>query len=149
MAQSFDRPLFERASGYLKQIPENPNNNDIRDAILQLSHDISSKIDQVEQKLDAKIEQVEQKLDAKIEQVEQKLDAKIEQVEQKLDAKIGKLEETVSKLEYKFDIYQQGTDGMVRMATTIIIAAASVVVLSNITPAIASLVTALSASNLQ
>jgi hypothetical protein len=74
------------------QIPENPSNNDIREALIELG--------------------------------------------QKVD-----------RLEYKFDAYQKGTDGMVRMATTIIIATASVVVLSSLSPAVAAIVTALSAGN--
>ena len=53
----------------------------------------------------------------------------------------------VDRLEYKFDAYQKGTDGMVRMATTIIIATASVVVLSSLSPAVAAIVIALSAGN--
>ena len=81
------------------QIPENPNNNDIRDVLIQLSHEVSELNDKVE------------------------------------------------KLDYKFDTYQKGTDGMVRMATTIIIATASVVVLSSLGPAITAIVAALSASN--
>ena len=40
-----------------------------------------------------------------------------------------KLGQKVDRWEYKFDAYQKGTDGMVRMATTIIIVTASVVVL--------------------
>ncbi|MGI0484436.1 hypothetical protein ACN4EK_03305 [Pantanalinema rosaneae CENA516] len=76
------------------QIPENPNNNDIREALIQLREELGQKVD---------------------------------------------------RLDYKFDAYQKGTDGMVRMATTIIIATASVVVLSSLNPAITALVTALSA----
>jgi hypothetical protein len=59
------------------------------------------------------------------------------------------LSDKVDKIEYKFDIFQKGTDGMVRMATTIIIATASVIVLSNLTPAISALITAFSAANAQ
>ena len=53
------------------------------------------------------------------------------------------LGQKVDRLEYKFDAYQKGTDGMVRMATTIIIAAASVVVLSSLSPAVTAIITAL------
>ena len=89
------------------QIPEDPSNNEIRDALLQLSKDMKDD-------------------------------------SEKLRAELG---EKIERLEYKFDAYQKGTDGMVRMATTIIIAAASVVVLSSLSPAITAVVTALSASN--
>jgi hypothetical protein len=78
------------------QIPENPSNDDIREALIQLREELGQKVD---------------------------------------------------RLEYKFDAYQKGTDGMVRMATTIIIATASVVVLSSLSPAVTAIVTALSAGN--
>ena len=81
------------------QIPENPNNNDIREALIQLREEVHQLNDKVE------------------------------------------------KIDYKFDVYQKGTDSMVRMATTIIIATASVVVLSNLSPAVAALITALSNAN--
>ncbi|WP_341736945.1 hypothetical protein [Microcoleus sp. CAWBG640] len=64
-----------------------------------------------------------------------------------LRAGLIELGQKVDRLEYKFDAYQKGTDGMVRMATTIIIATASVVVLSSLSPAVAAIVTALSAGN--
>ena len=67
------------------QIPENPSNDDIRQALIQLREELGQKVD---------------------------------------------------RLEYKFDADQKGTDGMVRMATTIIIATASVVVLSSLSPAV-------------
>ena len=60
------------------QIPENPSNDDIREALIQLREELGQKVD---------------------------------------------------RWEYKFDAHQKGTDGMVRMATTIIIVTASVVVL--------------------
>jgi hypothetical protein len=78
------------------QIPENPNNDEIRAALIQIREELGQKVD---------------------------------------------------RLDYKFDAYQKGTDGMVRMATTIIIATASVVVLSSLSPAVTAIVTALSAGN--
>ncbi len=107
------------------QIPENPSNNDIRDALIQLGE----KIDQVNRELGEKIDWVDRELSGKIDRVDHKLSEKIE------------------KSDYKFDVYQKGTDSMVKMANTIVIAAASVVVLSNLSPEIAALVTALSTAN--
>ncbi|AKV66872.1 Similarity [Microcystis aeruginosa PCC 9432] len=78
------------------QIPENPSNDDIREALIQLREELGQKVD---------------------------------------------------RLEYKFDAYQKGTDGMVRMATTIIIATASVVVLSSLSPAVTAIITALYSAN--
>jgi hypothetical protein len=78
------------------QIPENPSNDDIREALIQLREELGQKVD---------------------------------------------------RLEYKFDTYQKGTDGMVRMATTIIIATASVVVLSSLSPAVTAIITALYSAN--
>jgi len=57
------------------------------------------------------------------------------------------LGQKVDRLEYKFDAYQKGTDGMVRMATTIIIATASVVVLSSLSPAVTAIITASYSAN--
>ncbi len=71
------------------QVPENPTNNDIREALLQLREELGQKVDH---------------------------------------------------LDYKFDAHQKETDGMVRMATTIIIATASVVVLSSLSPAVSVVV---------
>jgi hypothetical protein len=78
------------------QIPENPSNDDIREALIQLREELGQKVD---------------------------------------------------RLDYKFDAYQKGTDGMVRMATTIIIATASVVVLSSLSPAVTAIITALYSAN--
>ncbi|GAP96324.1 hypothetical protein [Leptolyngbya sp. NIES-2104] len=71
------------------------------------------------------------------------LSEKVEQLDEKFDQKFESLSEKVDRLDYRFDVYQKGTDAMVRMATTIIIAAASVLILSNLSPAITKVVTAL------
>jgi hypothetical protein len=91
--------LLERREAIVMQIPENPDNNDIREALIQLGQ------------------------------------------------KVEVLSEKVEKIDYKFEVYQKGTDGMVRMATTIIIATASVVVLSSLSPAVTAIITALSNAN--
>ncbi len=88
-----------RERAIVMQIPENPNNNDIREALIQLGEEVRQLNDKVE------------------------------------------------RIDYKFDVYQKGTDGMVRMATTIIIATASVVVLSSLSPAVTAIITALSNAN--
>ncbi|MFN3679346.1 hypothetical protein [Thermosynechococcus sp.] len=56
---------------------------------------------------------------------------------------MNQLATQVNNQEYKFEVYQRGTDAMVRMTTTIIIAAASVVVLSSLSPAITTLLSAI------
>lgn len=94
-------------------ISDNPTNADIRDALLQLN--------------------------ATVGQLEEKFDEKFDN----LEGRFSKLEEKVDRLDYRFDVDQKGTDAMVRMATTIIIAAASVLILSNLSPAITKVVTAL------
>ena len=88
------------------QIPENPNNNDIREALMQLSQQI-----------------------------------------QEVNHQVAHLGDNVKQLDYKFDAYQKGTDGMVRMANTIIIATASVVILAGFSPAVNAIITALFATN--
>ncbi|MDR7897770.1 hypothetical protein RHJ63_05530 [Thermosynechococcus sp. JY1334] len=64
----------------------------------------------------------------------------------KLQGDVSELATQVKNQEYKFEVYQRGTDAMVRMATTIIIviiAAASIVVLASLSPAITTLVSAI------
>ncbi len=48
----------------------------------------------------------------------------------KLTTDVEKLSTDVEKLDYKFDTYQKVSDQVVRLATTIIVAAASVGILS-------------------
>ncbi|MBD1910927.1 MULTISPECIES: hypothetical protein [unclassified Leptolyngbya] len=104
------------------QASDNPDSNDLRDLILGLQEEIRG---------------LGQRLN--------RLEEKVDRVEAQTEPRT--LDEKVEKVEYKFDSFQKGTDGMVRMATTIIIAAASVVVLSNITPSVISLVNTLAANN--
>lgn len=80
------------------QMPDNPSNNDIKDALIELNH--------------------------------------------KLDHLDSELNQKIDRIDYKFDMYQKGTDGMVRMATTIFVATASVIVFSSLSPALAAIVTA-------
>ena len=96
--------------GSAVQIPENPNNTDIRDALVQLREGI----DAVRNELGGEIESVR--------------------------GDIKDLAEKVDRQDYKFDAFQRGTDGMVRMAITIIIATATVVVLPSLIPAIVALI---------
>lgn len=95
------------------QIPENPSNNDIRDALINLQDLIGD--------------------------VRSELRSEIEDVR----SDIRSLSDKVDRQDYKFDAYQKGTDGMVRMAITIIIATATVVVIPSLSPAITALVNAL------
>ncbi|MDX2097350.1 MAG: hypothetical protein SFW36_06200 [Leptolyngbyaceae cyanobacterium bins.59] len=88
------------------QIPVNPDNNDIREALIQLGNAVNQ-----------------------------------------LRGEVSQLRDDLGRLDYKFDTYQKGTGGMVKMATTIIIATASVVVLSSLSPAVTAIVTALSTAN--
>ncbi len=80
-------------------------------------------------------------------QLRQELLERIDQVDQKIDRAERDLGEKIEKSDYKFDAYQKGTDGMARMSNTIIIATASVVVLSSLSPTITALVVALTAAN--
>jgi hypothetical protein len=64
------------------------------------------------------------------------LDA-IAKLEVRLDADIKATNDKVDRLDIKFDAFQKGTDGMVRMATTIIITAGTVTVLAPLAQAIA------------
>ncbi|MEM9117310.1 MAG: hypothetical protein AAGD09_05445 [Cyanobacteria bacterium P01_F01_bin.56] len=89
------------------QIPENPNNSDIRDALIELRNELGSEI---------------------------------KSVRKELSEDIKALSEKVDRQDYKFDAFQRGTDGMVRMAITIIIATATVVVLPSLIPAIVALI---------
>ncbi|XGV99074.1 MAG: hypothetical protein ACAF41_09070 [Leptolyngbya sp. BL-A-14] len=97
------------------KIPENPNNNDLRDSLVQLREDLSQTREEFGQKFE-------------------ELNNKIEKI-------------TIEKSDYKFDVYGKGTDGMVRLSITIIIATASVVVLSSFSPAMIAMITALLNAN--
>ena len=61
-----------------------------------------------------------------------------------LGAKVDKLEGDVKDLKVELNAYQKGLDGMVRMATTIIITAGAAVIfaplIKEIAPAVASLI---------
>lgn len=105
------------------QIPENPANNDIRNAIIQLGEELGAQIGQLSDRVD-------------------RLDDRVERLSNRVD----QIDDRLEKLDYKFDVYQKGTDGMVRMATTIIIATASVVVLSSLSPAVMAIATAFATS---
>jgi hypothetical protein len=95
------------------QIPENPTNGDIRDALI----DLRDVIDTVRSEVRSEIEDVR--------------------------GDIRGLGDKVDKQDYKFAAYQKGIDGMVRMAITIIIATATVAVLPSLSPALTALITAL------
>lgn len=100
------------------QVPENPTNNDIRDALINLQDLIGD--------------------------VRSELRSEIEDVR----SDIRSLSDKVDRQDYKFDAYQKGTDGMVRMAITIIIATATVVVIPSLSSAIAALINALTNTSL-
>lgn len=70
-----------------------------------------------------------------------------EAVRRTLSQDIKTLSNKVDKQDYKFDAFQRGTDGMVRMAITIIIATATVVVLPSLSPAIIALINALTGTS--
>lgn len=59
--------------------------------------------------------------------------------------RLGGIENDLEKLDYKFDTYRNASDKVERLATTVIIAAASVVVLSPLLPKVVDAVAALSA----
>ncbi len=58
---------------------------------------------------------------------------------------LKRIEKEIQDSNYKFDTYQKASDQVVRLATTIVIAAASVVVLSPVLQAVASAVAAFTA----
>ena len=60
-----------------------------------------------------------------------------------INQKLGQLESNLEKVDYKFDTYQKASDSMVRLATTIIVAAATVAVLPSALRAIYPLINAL------
>ncbi|MFQ3616861.1 MAG: hypothetical protein SNJ57_06740 [Cyanobacteriota bacterium] len=105
------------------QVLDNPSNSDIRDVLIQFRDEFILFRDDVNPKFE--------QLDDRFEQLENKFEG--------IANKVDRLENQVEKLDYKFDVYQKGTDGMVQMATTIIIATASVVVLANLSPAVNAL----------
>ncbi|MEA5449821.1 hypothetical protein VB780_14655 [Leptolyngbya sp. CCNP1308] len=99
------------------QIPENPTNSDIRDALIDLRH----VIDEVRSEVRGEIDDVRRD--------------------------IKSLGDKVDKQDYKFDAYQKGIDGMVRMSITIIIATATVAVLPSLSPAITAIINAITSGS--
>ena len=95
------------------QIPENPDNNDIRDALLQFRQEFREELLQFRQEFREELEDVRGDIKA--------------------------LSDKVDRQDYKFDAFQRGTDNMVRMAITIIIATATVVVIPSLSPAIVAI----------
>ncbi len=65
--------------------------------------------------------------------------SELRQINQRLD----QLKSNLEKVEYKFDTYQKASDSMVRLATTIIVAAATVAVLPSALRGISPLINAL------
>lgn len=87
-----------------------------------------------------------EKLGTDVEKLQTDVDVDVEKLQtavHQLQGDVNELATQVKNPEYKFEVYPPGTDAMVRMATTIIIAAASVVVLSSLSPAITTLVSAI------
>ncbi len=71
--------------------------------------------------------------------------SELRQINQRLDhleTDVGNLKLNLEKVDYKFDTYQKASDSMVRLATTIIVAAATVAVLPSALSAIAPLINA-------
>ena len=72
--------------------------------------------------------------------------SELRQINQRLDhleTDVGNLKLNLEKVDYKFDTYQKASDSMVRLATTIIVAAATVAVLPSALSAISPLINAL------
>ncbi|NJP11276.1 MAG: hypothetical protein HC866_18850 [Leptolyngbyaceae cyanobacterium RU_5_1] len=72
------------------------------------------------------------------ENFQQEVLSELKQINQRLD----RLETEVEKIDYKFDTYQKASDQVVRLATTIVVAAASVVVLTPVFQAVGPLINA-------
>ena len=58
-----------------------------------------------------------------------------------INTRLDKLEGDVKDLKVELNDYQKGLDGMVRMATTIIITTGTVIVLGNLVPSVLNFVT--------
>ncbi len=72
--------------------------------------------------------------------------SELRQINQKLDhleTDVSNLQLKLEKVDYKFDTYQKASDSMVRLATTIIVAAATVAVLPSALRGIYPLINAL------
>ncbi len=64
-----------------------------------------------------------------------------------VDGRLNKLETEVKENGTKFDAFQKGTDGMVKMATTIIITAGTVTILSPFVQSVAPAIRSVLGSN--
>ncbi len=75
-------------------------------------------------------------------ELEQAIQPLLERAISPLREDLKRIEKEIQDSNYKFDTYQKASDQVVRLATTIVIAAASVVVLSPVLQAVASAVAA-------
>ncbi|WP_017298200.1 hypothetical protein [Nodosilinea nodulosa] len=71
------------------------------------------------------------------------VDQRFEQVDRRFEQIEQQFEQRLDKLDYKFDTYENASDKLVRLATTIIIAAATVAILPSAFQAFGPLVTQL------
>ncbi|MCS7032076.1 MAG: hypothetical protein NZL92_11180 [Gloeomargarita sp. SKYG116] len=93
----------------------------------------------INSRLDTELGQINERLDREL----GRLDAEMSRVNTRLDRLEGDVRELKSELRelrVEFNAYQKGLDGMVRMANTIIIATASVIVLGNLVPSVLNFV---------
>jgi len=72
---------------------------------------------------------------------------KIDQRFEKIDQRFEKIDQRFESLDYKFDTYQNASDKLVRLATTIIVAAATVAVLPSAFEAFGPLLTQILLNN--
>jgi hypothetical protein len=67
-----------------------------------------------------------------------------EDFQQQVLARLSNIESDLEKLDYKFDTYRNASDKVERLATTVIIASAPVVVLSPLLPKVVDAIATLS-----
>jgi hypothetical protein len=73
---------------------------------------------------------------------------RLTRIETDIDQRFNKIQTDIEKLDFKFDTYQKASDQVVRLATTIIVAAASVIILSPVLQSVAPAIAAFFSHNL-
>jgi len=94
----------------------------------------------------ADVDQRFEKIDQRFEKIDQRFE-KIDQRFEKIDQRFEKIDQRFESLDYKFDTYQNASDKLVRLATTIIVAAATVAVLPSAFEAFGPLLTQILLNN--
>ena len=105
--------------------------------------DVLNELKSFQMAVNQRFEAIDQSFEA-IDQSFEAIDQRFEEIDQRFDAmgqRFQEIDQRLDKLDYKFDTYEKASKKLLRLATTIIIAAATVAVLPSAFQAIGPLLT--------